>query len=415
MSDILEYEETDGRDVITEVKEQPQEQEENLSEFGTREIHSEQNISAYVDSRIGGRRENQDSAGFQDTPLGAVIVVCDGMGGTNGGRIASAIAVSTILEVTSSASQPNPDRKKILRTAIKEANARILAYGKEHSAVAGMGTTVTALIVSEESAVAAFIGDSRIYQLRGGSKVFRTFDHSMVFEMVRRKALTEEQARLSAQSNVILKALGVSEDVEPDIFELPYLKNDRFILCSDGFWGAMPEEDFIRMVSPQTSADKVLAESMTEVDRIGRAAGGKHDNLTAAFVDMKQNSKLKEKMNTTAKIIIAALSACLLVSLLFNILPDKEKEEQQAQQQNSEQIVSSEDSIVNHDKTASGQNETKPIAASQKLRSITEHENKWGKSWQLSLTDSDTVFMYVVKNDGSRIDTVKMTRVQVEP
>lgn len=412
MSDILEYEETDGRDVITDVKEQPQEQEENLSEFGTREIHSEQNISAYVDSRIGGRRENQDSAGFQDTPLGAVIVVCDGMGGTNGGRIASAIAVSTILEVTSSASQPNPDRKEILRKAIKEANARILAYGKEHSAVAGMGTTVTALIVSEESAVAAFIGDSRIYQLRGGSKVFRTFDHSMVFEMVRRKALTEEQARLSAQSNVILKALGVSEDVEPDIFELPYLKNDRFILCSDGFWGAMPEEDFIRMVSPQTSADKVLAESMAEVDRIGRAAGGKHDNLTAAFVDMKQNSKLKEKMNTTAKIIIAALSACLLVSLLFNILPDKEKEEQQAQRP-----------------TAGGNGTNGDTPEEEDQNALFTVWNSfdvpptWEKSYKLQ-QQNDTLLIlfvtqyakdYIDKNTGAhRVDTVKFAPCEPE-
>lgn len=406
MSDILEYEETltERNTAIAPMygpppaefnrkpyAQQPLEQEDNLSEFGSREIRSEQNISAYVDSRIGGRRENQDSAGFQDTPLGAVIVVCDGMGGINGGRIASAIAVSTILEVTSSANQPNPDRKEILRTAIKAANARILSYGKEHPYVAGMGTTVTALIVSEESAVAAFIGDSRIYQLRGSSKVFRTFDHSMVFEMVRRKALTEEQARLSAQSNVILKALGVSEDVEPEIFELPYLKNDRFILCSDGFWGAMPEEDFIHMVSPQVSADKVLAESMAEVDGIGHAAGGKHDNLTAAFVDMKQNSKLKEKMNTTAKIIIAVLSACLLVSLLFNILPDKTNEEQQKETESSQEVIES-----------------------QELRSINEHETKWGKSWRMSLTDSDTVLMKVVKNDGSRIDTVKMIRVQAE-
>jgi hypothetical protein len=163
----------------------------------------------------------------------------------------------------------------------------------------------------------------------------------MVFEMVKRKALTEEQARLSAQSNVILKALGVSENVDPDVFELPYQKGDRFILCSDGFWGAMPEEDFLSEVSGRDAADKVLADMVKKVDEIGKNSGGKHDNLTAAFVDMKQESKLKEKMNKTAKIMIAALAASLLLSLIFNIIPDKpaNSDVTETEAQDNKQIV----------------------------------------------------------------------------
>ena len=275
-----------------------------------------------------GRKENQDSAGFQDTALGAVIVVCDGMGGMNGGRMASSLAVATILK-TIAAAPSGTNRKNILAKAIRNANDAILSYGAENPSYAGMGTTVTAIIVSDYSVVAAYVGDSRVYQLRGKKKVFRTFDHSMVFEMVKRKALTE-QARLSAQSNVILKALGVSRTVEPDIFELPYQRGDRFILCSDGFWGAMPEEDFLAEVTLKEDADKVLAGMMRKVDEIGVNSGGKHDNLTAAFVEMKQDSKLKEKMNKTAKIIIAALSACLLISLIFNIIPDRQPDKQPA-------------------------------------------------------------------------------------
>lgn len=297
-------------------------EEETQSPYGPVIIKSEENINAYIDSRIGGRKENQDSAGFKDTALGAAIVVCDGMGGVNGGRIASSLAVTTILE-TIDAAQRGADRRGVLTKAVRKANEKILAYGAEHPSYAGMGTTVTAIIVSDYSVVAAYVGDSRIYQLRGRNKVFRTFDHSMVFEMVKRKALTEEQARLSAQSNVILKALGVSENVDPDVYELPYQKGDRFILCTDGFWGAMPEEDFIEHVAKKDAADRVLADMMKTVDQIGIETGGKHDNLTAAFVDMKQESKLKEKMNKTAKIIIAALAASLLLSLIFNIIPDK--------------------------------------------------------------------------------------------
>lgn len=302
------------------------EEEEEQSPYGSWTINSKQNITAYVDSHIGGRKENQDSAGFKDTALGAVIVVCDGMGGMYGGQKASSLAVTTILETINSAPS-GTDRKRVLVKAIKAANENILAYGAEHPSYAGMGTTVTAIIMSDQSVVAAFVGDSRIYQLRGKRKVFRTFDHSMVFEMVRRKALTEEQARLSAQSNVILKALGVSANVEPEVFELPYQKGDRFILCSDGFWGAMPEEEFLSCVSRKGDVDKVLSDMMVKVHEIGCLSGGKHDNLTAAFVDVKNDSKLKEKMNKTAKITIAALAACLLVSLIFNIIPDKKTDE----------------------------------------------------------------------------------------
>lgn len=309
-------------DIIPYLRASEESEGDVQSPYGPVIINSEQMITAFVDSHIGGRKENQDSAGFKDTALGAVIVVCDGMGGMNGGQKASSLAVTTILDAVASASG-DADRKEVIVEAIKKANQAILTYGAEYPLYAGMGTTVTALIVSDYSAVVAYVGDSRIYQLRNGNKVFRTFDHSMVFEMVKRKALTEEQARLSAQSNVILKALGVSQRVDPDVFELPYQNGDRFILCSDGFWGAMPEESFLSEVSGKGDTDKVLADMMKKVDDIGNNSGGKHDNLTAAFVDMKQDSKLKETMNKTAKMIIGALAACLLVSLVFNIIPDK--------------------------------------------------------------------------------------------
>ena len=77
----------------------------------------------------------------------------------------------------------------------------IIEEGQKNPELHGMGTTVTALLLTDYSAITAYIGDSRIYQLRNGKKIFRTFDHSMVFEMVKKKVISEEQARLSAQSN----------------------------------------------------------------------------------------------------------------------------------------------------------------------------------------------------------------------
>ena len=272
----------------------------------------------FVDSRIGGRKENQDSAGFRETELGSLIVVCDGMGGMQGGSVASQLAVQTILETVALADKKtNP--KTVLIQAIKNANAAIIEHGQNNPTLRGMGTTATVLLLTPYSALTAYVGDSRIYQLRNGKKIFRTFDHSMVFEMVKKRIISEEQARLSAQSNVILKALGVNADVEVEIAERPYKKGDRFVLCSDGFWGAMPEEEFVRHLVESNPIDKILESTANVVESIGRNSGQEFDNLTAAILEMSNNSILKEKMNRTAKIIILVLTVLLLISLVFNI------------------------------------------------------------------------------------------------
>lgn len=272
----------------------------------------------FVDSRIGGRKENQDSVGFRETELGSLIVVCDGMGGMQGGSVASQLAVQTILETVALADKKtNP--KTVLIQAIKNANSAIIEHGQNNPTLRGMGTTATVLLLTPYSALTAYVGDSRIYQLRNGKKIFRTFDHSMVFEMVKKRIISEEQARLSAQSNVILKALGVNADVEVEIAERPYKKGDRFVLCSDGFWGAMPEEEFVRHLVESNPIDKILESTANVVESIGRNSGQEFDNLTAAILEMSSNSILKEKMNRTAKIIILILTVLLLISLIFNI------------------------------------------------------------------------------------------------
>ena len=272
----------------------------------------------FIDSRIGGRKENQDSAGLKETKSGYLVVVCDGMGGMQGGSVASQLAVQTILETVASADkQSNPSMTLI--KAIRNANMAIIEEGQNNPNLQGMGTTVTALLLTPYSALTAYVGDSRIYQLRKGKKVFRTFDHSMVFEMVRKKVISEEQARLSAQSNVILKALGITPDIEVEIEERPYLKGDRFILCTDGFWGAMPEDEFVRHLSENNPINKILDSTANVVESIGRNSGNEYDNLTAAILEMNSNSILKEEMNKKAKIIIMILAILLLASIILNV------------------------------------------------------------------------------------------------
>lgn len=277
-------------------------------------------VTAFAESRIGGRPENQDSYGWQDTNFGYLVTVCDGMGGGPGGKIASTIAVKEIVAGISEASK-DEEVPNIIIKAIRRANMAIIEAGNNNEALKGMGSTATVLLISEKSAYIAHVGDSRVYQLRGTKKEFRTFDHSMVFEMVSQGIITEEQARLSAQSNVITRALGIKPDVEVELHEVSYEKGDRFVLCSDGIHGSMPEKEFIRMVADKKGKlGSITDDIATFVDNIGRTSGGGHDNLTIAIIETKNNSRLRPKMSKQAKITMLGITALLVISVATNIM-----------------------------------------------------------------------------------------------
>lgn len=273
--------------------------------------------AGYWDTRQGGRPENQDSCGFLDTEKGLIAVVCDGMGGGPGGQLASTIAVQKIVEYVVGAPQDMP-RTEMVAKAIEYAHQAILAKTAETPALRGMGSTATVVLINDHSAVLGHVGDSRIYQFRRGKKIFRTADHSMVGELVRNGTLTEEQARLSSQSNIITKALGSKLTNLAEVTERPYEKGDRFMLCTDGIWGAMPEPELIKRVAKTSSLSGAVDGTVLDVDDIGRKSGNKHDNLTIALLETKQDSILKEKMSKKALRIIIGLAVLCLLSLILN-------------------------------------------------------------------------------------------------
>jgi protein phosphatase len=251
--------------------------------------------TGYAESMIGGRAENQDSYGFSETPRGLLVTVCDGMGGGPGGKTASTIAAEEILAEIYDADKDVPSTDVITK-AVQRANQAIIAEADRVPELKGMGSTTTILLISEESAFVAHVGDSRVYQIRGKKKIFRTFDHSMVFELVKRKTITEEQARLSEQSNVITRALGIAPDVEVDIAELPYKKGDRFVLCSDGIHGMLPEKDLLKLFSNKKSdLDNLVEDIASQIDQLGQENGGGHDNLTIAIIETNIDSILKPR------------------------------------------------------------------------------------------------------------------------
>lgn len=282
------------------------------------QLHDEHDdFWGFAESRIGGRQENQDSFGFRKTKVGFVVTVCDGMGGGPGGKKASSIAVDEIL---SSIEKSNGEEEiaNILLQAIRKANLSIWEYAKFHPKFKGMGSTATVLLLNEDIAHVAHVGDSRVYQLRGRRKIFRTFDHSMVFDLVKQKIISEEQARLSAQSNIITRALGIRQNVDIDLASLPYEKGDRFLLCTDGIHGTMPESELLRMLSKKVSLGTIVDDVATFVDQNGHNLGGGHDNLTLVMLQTKSNSKIKPKMSRKVKLFVVLLSLFFLFSIGLN-------------------------------------------------------------------------------------------------
>lgn len=249
------------------------------------------NNKIHIESHTGGRFDNQDFYGFTKTIWGDLLVVCDGMGGLNGGRYAADISVNTVIDEMTKCVDDNP--VSALKTAIEKANSIVWKESKLIPSFIGMGTTIIALLITPKKAICCHVGDSRIYQLRNGKILHRTFDHSYVFQLVYAGRISEEQARVSDQSNIITRALGLKSSVEIDTTDnLTYQKDDRFLLCTDGIWGAVPEHELVVMASLNSDVETVVNQLVEKIDSIGFANGGHHDNLTAAMIEMESDSCL---------------------------------------------------------------------------------------------------------------------------
>lgn len=251
-----------------------------------------QRCTAWGRSGIGGRKENQDCFSGMVSGENVILTVCDGMGGMNGGQTASSIAVAEIVSALSDTKDKDIDEDAI-KNAVNAANEAIYRQAMDEPALRGMGTTATVLVITPQAAYLTHVGDSRIYQLRKGQKVFRTFDHSKVFDMVKQKMITEEQARTSSFANIITRALGIRPKVEMTVETLPYKKGDRFVLCCDGIWNAQAETEMLKLFCDKNDAEQTLNTLTETINAIGINQGGHHDNLTAIIADVRQDSKFQ--------------------------------------------------------------------------------------------------------------------------
>lgn len=283
---------------------------------------SEWNCVIGVDSRQGGRSENQDNFACSDTPFGLLVVVCDGMGGGPSGASASSLAVQAITQSVTHASQGLMP-EAVLKNAVIEANSLLRHTIKDHPQLAGMGTTCVAVLVTPVLATIVHVGDSRLYLIRNKQLRFRTADHSVVGDMVRKGELTEEDARRAANSNVITRALGISDEVIPEIDKVQLQENDRLILCTDGIWGMVSEKQLVNLLSEEKKLDNLILKIMDGIENIGKQqVNANYDNLTLAIIQtlpqISNKEKTRQKMRNNSFVILF-LFVLLILSLMGNI------------------------------------------------------------------------------------------------
>lgn len=273
-------------------------------------------LTGFAETRQGGRPENQDDFAFSDTPLGFLVVVCDGMGGGPGGKTASSVAKAEIVRSLMHATSQMSIQEALCQAAAT-ADAALKAYIAHDQRLAGMGSTFVAILIRQSSAIIAHAGDSRCYRLHRGRMVFRTHDHSLVGELVRKRSLTEEQARTSPQSNLITRGLGSVSNTQPDVDIVPYCQGDRFVLCTDGVWGIMEQSQLLSRFREMKNLSTDVLRMADEIDRIGFGQGGHHDNHTFVVIDMEANSTLKDSLSLRLLQPRMLMIASALALLLF--------------------------------------------------------------------------------------------------
>ena len=230
---------------------------------------------------IGKKRKlNQDYVYTSERPVGNlpnVFIVADGMGGHNAGDYASKFTVETMIQEITNSFEVNPE--KILAKAIEVANEKLLAAAAGDENLEGMGTTVVAATCMGKYLRVANVGDSRLYVI--GEKITQiTRDHSLVEEMVRMGGLDRADARNHPDKNIITRAVGATNKVEVDFFNVELSEKDIVLMCSDGLTNMLEDEE-IRMI---LNGQRDIVEKAEELVKAANLNGGK-DNIAVVLIE----------------------------------------------------------------------------------------------------------------------------------
>jgi serine/threonine protein phosphatase PrpC len=236
-------------------------------------------FSIYQESRIGGRKTNQDRMGYRYTRQALLMVVCDGMGGHLLGDVAAEIALQTIGAMFEREAAPairNP--AKFLEEAFHAAHGEIHRYREINAMPEAPRTTVVACVVQDDGAVWAHAGDSRLYWLRDGAILAHTQDHSTLQRLLKQGKITAAEAATHPDRNKIFNCVGAPEEPWVEVGKRVTLQaGDTIVLCSDGFWSPLGDEAMCKVLRA-----KAVTQAVPELISLALARAGQHpDNVTA--------------------------------------------------------------------------------------------------------------------------------------
>jgi len=243
-------------------------------------------IEAASLSDVGLQRTNNEDSYLYWEPdshdeflrKGRLAIVADGMGGYEGGQEASRLAIETVRYIYDRDFNGNP--QEVLVAAFRTAHDTIQRYASEHPELSGMGTTCTALSIVDHQLYFAHIGDSRLYLIRGGSISRLTRDHSYVGRLVESGIVRSEDAESHPQRHILTAALGSGQEVTPQVPEapIPLDEGDMLLLCTDGLWSLVGEQDLGRVAQSYSPAEACHKLVGMAIDR------GAPDNITVQLL-----------------------------------------------------------------------------------------------------------------------------------
>lgn len=249
-------------------------------------------IESYGMTDVGKVRSGNEDDFIRDDEYG-VYIVSDGMGGHQAGEVASQLVVSTVRDYIKQYKIGKRDEKSffgnydnslsepanIVSSGIKLANRVVFNMSQRRAHCKGMGATAVVLVVFEDRIITANVGDSRIYLIRGDNIECLSRDHTLAYDQLHENLIREDELEKSPYKNVLTRAIGVDEDVEPDVYESQLLPDDCFLLCSDGLTNMVGEPEIVKIINSQKTPEKICRKLVGIANKNGGL-----DNITALLL-----------------------------------------------------------------------------------------------------------------------------------
>jgi protein phosphatase len=262
-------------------------------------------FSVYQESHIGGRKVNQDRMGYSFTRDALLLVLADGMGGHLRGEVAATLALQTISTMFQQQAQPYVRKpQRFLEEAFHAAHRDIHQYRVEQQMPEAPRTTIVACLIQHNTATWAHCGDSRLYWMRDGQILARTRDHSHVENLIAKGLALPSERATHPDRNKLFNCLGADSSPKVEVSGgATVLPGDLLLLCSDGLWSMLPDDDLARRMQAQTvvrAVPDILQAAL-------KAAGGASDNVTALAI-MWQGSSVADNMGPITATVISTES-----------------------------------------------------------------------------------------------------------